>query len=675
MKKNTKNKIILISIGIVLLALVTYFIVYLVKNDKSYTHAQKKWISENASNVIDIYVDNTLPVFSNSGNGVFYDYLAALEKDIDISFNIVYETNKEYSMKLSNSNDNAITFYKDHYVVISKQATNITSLDDLKGKTVGILLSNLDYVKKYLSDYSITYKGYGTFEDLKVAFGSKDCDYAIVPLYLAINDIIKESYTINYHIDGFNAYYVLNLSPTNNELNGIMQKFYDRWSKKSDEKRNEYLANLYYKAKNYSEIQKSEIISDDYRVGYLNNLPFEGVINNTFTGLTSAYLTGFSELSGVTYKYHAYKNLDELVLALNEGKVDIVANYYSIGATGYINSNKFITKEYVILTHAENPLTIETLSTLSNSRVEMLSRMNLTSAMKLKGLFTIKEYQSSKDMFKNINKDSIIIVEKELYEYYKNDKFKNYVIKYSNSQDIVNNFLLKGDNTSLNKLFDFYLTLNSDSEMMSRSTQKLYNDARNNIMLSFILRNLVYIILGLVVISFVGYKFAHKIRISKRIKKEDKLLYIDVMTNLKNRNYLNDNIEYWGDNKVYPQAILVLDLNQIKDLNDKYGHEEGDKQIKAAANVLIRTQRENSEIMRTDGNEFMVYLVGYEEKIILSYIHKLTRELNLSLPYKNYGASLGYAMIENELNTIDDAINDATNRMRANKEGASEKQV
>lgn len=673
MKKNTKNRIILITIGVIVLALVAYIIIYLIKNDKSYTHTQKKWISENANNVVDVYVDNTLPVFSNSGNGVFYDYLSALEKDIDVSFNIVNEGTKEYSMKLSNNDSNALTFYKDHYVVISKTNSSITSLNDLKGKTVGILLSHLDVVKQYLSDYQITYKGYGTFDDLKVAFTSKDCDYAIVPLYLAINDIIRENYIINYHIDGFNAYYVLNLSPTNNELNGIMQKFYDRWSKKANEKRNEYLVDLYYKAKNYTEIQKSEIISDDYNVGYLNNLPFEGTVNNTFTGLTSAYLTGFSELSGVTYKYHSYKSIDDLILALNEGKLDIVANYYSTGANGYINSNKFITKEYVVLTHADNPLTIETLSTLSNSNVEMLSRMNLTSIMKTKGLFKVKEYQNSKELFKNINKDSIIIVEKELYEYYKNDKFKNFVIKYSNSQDIENSFLLKGSNTSLNKLFDFYLTLNSDSEMMSRSTQKLYSDARNNIILSFILNNIIYIILVLGVGSFVAYKLAHKIRISKRIKKEDKLLYIDVMTNLKNRNYLNDNIEYWSENKVYPQAILILDLNQIKDLNDKYGHEEGDKQIKAAANVLIKTQRENSEIMRTDGNEFMVYLVGYEEKIILSYIHKLTRELNLSLPYKNYGASLGYAMIENELNTIDDAINDATNRMRANKEGSSEK--
>ena len=673
MKKSTKNKIILISIGVIVLALVAYMIFYLVKNDKSYTHAQKKWISENANNVIDVYVDNTLPVFSNNGNGVFYDYLSALEKDIDISFNIVNEGTREYSMKLSNTDTNAVTFYKDHYVVISKGNNNIVSLDDLKGKTVGILLSHLDLVKQYLSDYQITYKGYGTFDDLKVAFSSKDCDYAIVPLYLAVNDIIKENYVINYHIDGFNAYYVLNLSANNNELNGIMQKFYDRWSKKANEKRNEYLADLYYKAKNYTDIQKSEIISDDYNVGYLNNLPFEGVVNNTFTGLTSAYLTDFSELSGATYKYHSYKTIDDLIFALNEGKLDIVANYYSLGSNGYIISNKFITKEYVVLTHADNPLTIETLSTLSNSTVEMLSRMNLTSMMKSKNLFKVKEYQNSKEMFKNINKDSIIIVEKELYEYYKNDKFKNYVIKYSNSQDITNNFLLKSSNTSLNNLFNFYLTLNSDSEMMSRSTQKLYSDARNNIILSFILNNIIYILLILGIGSFVAYKLAHKIRISKRIKKEDKLLYIDVMTNLKNRNYLNDNIEYWSENKVYPQAILILDLNQIKDLNDKYGHEEGDKQIKAAANVLIKTQRENSEIMRTDGNEFMVYLVGYEEKIILSYIHKLTRELDLSLPYKNYGASLGYAMIENELNTIDDAINDATNRMRANKEGASEK--
>ena len=145
------------------------------------------------------------------------------------------------------------------------------------------------------------------------------------------------------------------------------------------------------------------------------------------------------------------------------------------------------------------------------------------------------------------------------------------------------------------------------------------------------------------------------------------MLYLDVMTNVKNRNYLNDNIEYWEKNIIYPQTIIILDLNKIKELNDKQGHEAGDEQIKACANVLIKTQRENSEIMRTDGNEFTIYLVGYEEKVIMSYIHKLNKELKNSLPNKEYGVSIGYSMITNEIKTIDDAINEALIMVKENK--------
>ena len=139
------------------------------------------------------------------------------------------------------------------------------------------------------------------------------------------------------------------------------------------------------------------------------------------------------------------------------------------------------------------------------------------------------------------------------------------------------------------------------------------------------------------------------------------------MTNLKNRNYLNDNIDFWTNTKVYPQAIIVIDINKLKLLNDRKGHEAGDNQIRAVANVLIKTQRDNSEIMRTDGDEFMIYLVGYDEKKIGSYIHKLNRELLSSLPNKDYGVSIGYSMITNEQTTIDDAINDSLTMIKKSK--------
>ena len=180
--------------------------------------------------------------------------------------------------------------------------------------------------------------------------------------------------------------------------------------------------------------------------------------------------------------------------------------------------------------------------------------------------------------------------------------------------------------------------------------------------------NLLYIVIGALIVGFIVYTIIKKSLYVKKIKKEDRLYYFDAMTNLKNRNYLNDNIDFWSSTKVYPSAMIVIDINKLKLLNDRKGHEAGDNQIKAVANVLIKTQRDNSEIMRTDGDEFMIYLVGYDEKKIGSYIHKLNRELLSSLPHKDYGVSIGYSMINDAIKTVDDAINEATAMMKEVKE-------
>jgi diguanylate cyclase (GGDEF)-like protein len=156
-----------------------------------------------------------------------------------------------------------------------------------------------------------------------------------------------------------------------------------------------------------------------------------------------------------------------------------------------------------------------------------------------------------------------------------------------------------------------------------------------------------------------------KIKLNTKIRKDEKLKFIDMLTSLKNRNYLNDRISIWNQNTIYPQAIIVIDLNNIKYLNDTFGHTEGDKQIMAAANILHQTQLDNSEIMRTDGNEFMIYLVGYPEKQVINYLKKLVKEFK-ELPYE-YGAAFGFSMIVDDLKLVEDAINEATLQMRENK--------
>lgn len=107
---------------------------------------------------------------------------------------------------------------------------------------------------------------------------------------------------------------------------------------------------------------------------------------------------------------------------------------------------------------------------------------------------------------------------------------------------------------------------------------------------------------------------------------------------------------------------MVIDLNKIQEINDLYGYNEGDKQIKALANILVKTQLDNSEIMRTDGNEFVIYLVGYSQKQVSNYIFKLNKEIK-KLPYE-FGAEFGFSMIQDDIKTIEDALNEAVEDMK-----------
>ena len=58
-------------------------------------------------------------------------------------------------------------------------------------------------------------------------------------------------------------------------------------------------------------------------------------------------------------------------------------------------------------------------------------------------------------------------------------------------------------------------------------------------------------------------------------------------------------------------------------------------------------------------------LVGYNQKQVINYIRKLTKELD-NLPY-NYGGEFGYSMINDDLKTVEDALNEAVDAMKKQK--------
>ena len=100
--KKIKRKNIIIAFIVILVLVLGFFgtLYYITSTVNNYSYAEKKWINDNSNTVIDIYVEQNLPVFSANGNGVFYDYISALKEDTGLNLNIVTVDNPE--TKLSN---------------------------------------------------------------------------------------------------------------------------------------------------------------------------------------------------------------------------------------------------------------------------------------------------------------------------------------------------------------------------------------------------------------------------------------------------------------------------------------------------------------------------------------------------------------------------------------------
>ena len=375
-------------------------------------------------------------------------------------------------------------------------------------------------------------------------------------------------------------------------------------------------------------------------------------------------MSRFGAFSGTEFNFTRYKNFNKFTEAVANNKIDLYYNYYNI-TTEYNRVDSLDYISFVVVAPEEDSLVINSVGALGNTPIYVLKDSILEKYLDEFGGLKVKVYENTRDLRRIANKGYVIAIDKLSFEYYNKDFLSRYNIRYENVLNDTYNFFVKKDNEIFELLYAKYINLLDPKEIRVKG---LYNHSltvKSGTIIGQIARYALIIIFAIVVFLLILYKSTKKVKIAKKIKKEDKLKYIDQLTSLKNRNYLNDSLPGWNKNSIYPQATVVIDLNKIQDINDTDGYDSGDKQIKAAANVLVRTQLDNSDIIRTDGNEFLLYLVGYSEKQVVSYIRKLNKEFK-KLPYE-YGAAIGYSMVLNETKTLEDAINESVDDMKNKK--------
>ncbi len=669
MKKRNNKIIVLILVGVIFIVSLLIFILNYSKDDSSFSILEKKWINDNTSKVIDISVYNDVPVYGKNGKGVIFDLLDDFTLSYGINFNKVsYLVNGNASLvdnafKIVDGNtkltDKDILLYSDSYVLVSTENGSFDSVYDIDDKMVGVLLSDISVVSSNLSMVkNISYVQKESIDEIGTSLNNGDFSYAIIPYNMYMDFILENDLNIVYHLTDIAKKYVLSID--NKTLLSIMKKYYIRYAKEKEgySYKKNFLEEYFYD-RNVSEVDRMEYNASSYNVGYITYMPFTDKEEKDFVGTISNYLSGFEDLFEVDFKIIQYSDIAKMKKDLSSGELDLVFANFNLNGLNIdtIKTGSLFSEEYVVL--AKDYFGINSIKGLSDREVITLGNSYLSDYLSSNGIKNIG-YNNTDELLRSIGSDSIVVLDRDTYNYYRNNKFSSFKEIYMDVLPYDYSFVIRdvNKNTVFSEMFSYYVSTvdYNGIRYKTNTNSKIYEFN----LLAIFLISLLVVLCALFILFIIKRK---KSNVS--VKDNDKLKYIDTMTSLKNRAYLNLKIKEWDDNVIYPQAFVVIDLNNIKNINDSHGHEEGDIIIKKAASILIVNQEANTDIMRTDGNEFLIYMVGYSEKDVISYTRKIYKELK-ELPY-GYGAAIGYSMIMDDVKTVDDAINEATIDMRKQK--------
>lgn len=199
-----------------------------------------------------------------------------------------------------------------------------------------------------------------------------------------------------------------------------------------------------------------------------------------------------------------------------------------------------------------------------------------------------------------------------------------------------------------------------------------YEEASEIMLRSFFYTLPLYIIMAF--LFYLGKLYSRTYQLSIELKEQ---VTRDYMTGCYNRRYFyeaGEPIFLKNKRKDTPLAIVMMDIDNFKKINDTYGHDMGDKAIQEIPNVLGRNLRKSDLLARFGGEEFCVILEditlentqkvferirrNFEENIIDAHGAKFTYTVSFGIAY---GLS---DSLEAMINLSDEALYDSKNNGR-----------
>lgn len=152
---------------------------------------------------------------------------------------------------------------------------------------------------------------------------------------------------------------------------------------------------------------------------------------------------------------------------------------------------------------------------------------------------------------------------------------------------------------------------------------------------------------------------------------KNEIIFTDCLTGLYNRMYLEFLHKRACNKKDCWVSGIMIDLNGFKQINDNYGHAEGDLALCIVADLLRKSFSEYGVVTRYAGDEFVIMLNTTDDQLIQKIIKSakknfVTENEKNDKPYQ-LSASMGYAITNLSNETIDDFMNRIDEQMYQDK--------
>ncbi|WP_024953460.1 transporter substrate-binding domain-containing diguanylate cyclase [Sulfurospirillum arcachonense] len=503
-------------------------------------------------------------------------------------------------------------------LITQSKEKKIKSLNDMDGKILAVIKgwSSAELIKKKYK--RIIFLEFSTSKEAleAVAFGLAD---ATIEDFFTANYIIKKQMLSNLHIaskitiDGGESYSLHLMFQKNNQ---ILQTLFNKAISSVTE---EELLKIKNKWLGSSANIKSIIISSEEKK-YLQNkkiinmcidpnwMPLEKNKNGQHIGMSSEYINLIEEKINIPIKLINTKSWSESLSFAQKRKCDILSlAMQTPQRKSYMNFTKPYLNIPLVLVSKVDKIFYPELNTIKGESIGIVSGYGYRNFFRVKyPNINLVEVESIKDGLDRVEKE-------ELFGFIDTLPTVAYQIQsdYFGSLKIIGKFdekwelgiAIRNDAPLLLSVFE--KAISSIDEEKHQQILNKWIPLNYTVKAEFkYLRELFYFICAIII--FIIYRHYQLLLYNKQLKK---LSFIDKLTGIYNRSKLDDMMLY--EKKLFdrfqrPLSIILFDIDDFKKVNDKFGHQIGDKILQEISQIILDNKRKTDVFGRWGGEEFLL---------------------------------------------------------------------